>query len=402
MGYETWISSTYLSGLAGELKVSVTLASILLASTWIGSIGQLVGAWAFERVGSPKKYTLFVAGAARSLWAVPLLVALVFAWLAHRAGQTFPRDTWILILAAVSCSSALLATSSVASWNSWVRSLVPADFRGRFFGGRQRYVMIAMVSANLIASFWVDWRPHGYYAGYVILAVLALLCATVSTFLLTKIPEPAAIPRIEKQTFFELIREPFRNRRFRNVLIFGALMNGAVQLAGPFFPYYFTKELKIPMASVAIWTMLASAGSVLASGFWGRKIDRGAAAKIAFYCGLLVSCSPLPYVINSGKWISMIGGAEYFSNGLYSSGYLLAMTAMLFEACPEGRNAIYFSVAIAANGICGALANFVAARIAVWLIPLGGFRALFAIASVCRLIAVNVGYRLVKSRDSSN
>src|SRR4051812_31467864 len=76
IAYETWIHPTYLSGLAGELKVPLNLVSILAAIPWIGAIGQIVGPWAFERSGSVKIYVLGMASIGRSLWIIPLLSAL--------------------------------------------------------------------------------------------------------------------------------------------------------------------------------------------------------------------------------------------------------------------------------------------------------------------------------------
>lgn len=387
MAYETWIGPTYISGLAGELGVSVGLVSLLATVPWIGSIGQLVGAWAYRRVPSVKSYTLALAVAARALWLIPPALALLW-W--SPGAEGFPTERWFWAVAAVACCSATLGTSSSAAWSSWVQGLVPADFRGRFFGIRQAHIMGALIVAHLVAALSVGWSLSGARAGYGLLGAFALLAAFLSTWLLSRVPrerpEPSAAGPAQPG-FFETIRAPLRDRRFRNFVLFGALYNGAVQIAGPYFPYYYTKELHIPMSQVALWAMLANFGAALASWVWGRRIDRLKNPKsVIFFTGHLIGLSPLPYVVASAAFVRAVAPFEYFMNGVAWAGFQLGITTLLFQLSPRGRgNAIYFSVYAAAAGVAGALGTGLGGLLASWLAPWGGFRALWIVASALRL-----------------
>jgi len=401
MAYETWVGPTYLSGLAGELGVGVGVVALITSLPWIGSIGQLIGAWAYGRTLSVKSYTLRLALAARALWILPLFFAAYwgFSGVSDSLGS-FPTYRWFIVVAAVSCSSSLLASSSAVAWMSWMRGLIPSSFHGRFFGFRQRYVMGALIIANLLAAMWVGWKPQGYWIGYAVICTLALISALMSTWLLSKVPDVKISTSVADRKLD--LWAPLRDPRFRDVLFFGAMFHGAIQLAGPYFPYYFTKELGIPMSSIALWITLTNLGCFIAAGAWGKKLDRSQnPISIIWWMGHLVALSPLPYLFSSADTIRWIAPVEYFFNGMAWTGYWLAMTSLLFRSCPEGKNAAYFSVYTAACGVAGAFGTFVGGNLAQALTQYGGFRALWAIAAIARLTVLwSLHRRLLRDRNS--
>ena len=243
MAYETWIGPTYLSGVAGELGVSVGWVGLLAAVPAIGSIGQVLSLWLFSKSSTVKGYVLRLATLARLLWAVPIALAWIWGMQSYLHGTPFPASRWFLLTAICSCISSVIGSSSGVVWMSWVRDLVPSNFRGRFFGLRQRYTMAAVVAAHAAACFWVGWRPGGVHLGYGVLLILALLCAAISTTLLGRVPDVRRGDRARESLRPGNLLEPLRHPRFGSLILFGAVFNGAMQLAGPYFPYYFTKEL---------------------------------------------------------------------------------------------------------------------------------------------------------------
>ena len=401
IAFETWVGPTYLSGLAGELGVSVLCVSLITSAAWIGAVGQLLGAWAFERVPSYKRYTIGVASAARGLWVLPVFLAAFWTYRLRTYGEAFPTERWFMLTAFVAAGAALFGASSGSAWNSWVRALVPEEIRGRFFGTRHRYVMGALTAAHLIALVCLDWRPGGYRAGFALLGAMALICAATSTLLLSRVQEagsPSVPEGEDNQGFFERIAEPLRDARFRGVVIFGAIFNGTIQLASPYFPYYFTKELHLPMSQIAAWLALTNLGCMVAAGRWGKHLDRtGDPRPVLKLTGSLLALSPLFYVFGSVGWVLTIAPIDYFSNGMIWIGFQLAMTTLLFKSIPLKRTALCFSIYSASSGLAGAVCSMLGGRIAEMLPALGGFRALWVIASCARLIAVWGLYRLLQS-----
>ncbi len=394
MAYDAWIGANYLSGLAGELGISVTMVSLLVAVPWIGAIGQIFGLWALERVTSMRRYTLRLASAARALWALPLMLAAFWMWRSQASGVPFPKSAWVLLLTCVACLSALLATSSAAAWMAWVQEIIPEGFRGRFFGIRQRYTVCAVIVANLLGALCVGWKPGGYFLGYAVLGALAVASAVISVYLLSQVPDarkrehvrPARRPRsFKRPVSFEAILEPLSDAAFRRVLVFGACFNGAVQLTGPYFPYYFTKELGIPMSSIALWTVMTQIGGFLSAAAWGRKIDQARdPARLIFIAGNLIALSPLIYSFRAAGTIQYFAPFDYTLSGVAWTGYTLAFNTLLFKVCPARRGAVCFSLYTAAVGLTGAAGNLLGGVLAEALAPLGGFRALFFVGALLR------------------
>src|SRR4051794_28103654 len=94
VAYETWVSPTFLSALAGELHVDLRVVSVLAAVPWIGASGQILGAWAFDRSSTVKRYVLGMASLGRSLWGIPVLLAAYWGARAYGWGETFPKSHW--------------------------------------------------------------------------------------------------------------------------------------------------------------------------------------------------------------------------------------------------------------------------------------------------------------------
>ena len=348
MLYETWFSRSYLSGLAGELGVSVLLVTILTGLPWIGSVGQLLSVSWLNRAASAKRYALTALSIGRSIWILAILLALV---------PGISKSHWMEWTAMIACIAGVCASTGLVSWQAWIHGVVPAHCRGLFFGVRQSFWMVGIIAANLLGSFLVEWRPGGAYAGYLLLGILGVVAGWISVALLALVPaSPTAVAtRFEKRDFLT----PLGDLRFRTVLILWPLLNGSLQIMGPFFPYFFTREVGVPMSRIAIWILLGNVGSLMTVGFLGARIDRtGDALEVVRWMGLLLALQPLIYVLPSKGTILWIAPPEYFVNGIANSGLKVAILSLLWSVTPEGKNSLYFCVYEAVTGLFGALGTF--------------------------------------------
>jgi MFS family permease len=386
LAYETWVGPSYLSGLAGELGLGIGVVTLITAVPFLGQIGQLSGFWIFRNIPSIRRHTLTLSWAGRMIWAIPLLFALGFFLRSTYAGVPFPTQRWFYLVAACACFSSLSASASATGWMAWTRELIPARLRGRFFGMRQMYVMCALVAANLMASFWVGFKPRGYPIGFGILAVIAILAGAISTYLLSQVPD-VETPPPEPGAPLELLLRPLQDAEFRKILVTIGLFNCSVSLAAPYYPYFFTKSLGVPMSSVAVWAMAGNVGCLLASGFWGRVLDRvGDSRKILFVTSLYIALAPLPYALGSPALIQAIAPLEHFAGGAIAAGTGLATTTLIFASCPKNLSPYYFSVFLGLGGIFGLTGTFLGGTMARWLLSYGGFSTLFALSAALRLV----------------
>ncbi len=385
MLYETWFNRSYLSGLAGELGVSVGIVTLLTGLPWIGSIGQLLSASWLSRAASAKRYAWAAMAVGRSVWIFAILLALVPA---------ISKGQWMTWTVVIACIASICSSSGAVAWLAWMHGVVPVNSRGLFFGVRQSFLMVGIVSANLLGSFLVGWRPGGSYLGYGLLGALGVLSGWISLTLLAFVPASHRSPAVsfEKKDFLT----PLRDSRFRAVLVLWPLLNGSLQLMGPFFPYFFTREVGVPMSRVALWILLGNVGSLMTVGFLGARIDRtGNALQVIRWMGLLLAVQPLLYVLPSKAGILWIAPPEYFVNGIANSGLKVAVLSLLWGVTPKGRNSLYFCVYEAVTGVFGALGTFAGGFLvkcfqAAPALQIHGsaFRSFFVAGSLLRVLLV--------------
>jgi MFS family permease len=189
---------------------------------------------------------------------------------------------------------------------------------------------------------------------------------------------------------------PLRRPAYLRLLLFGAAFNGIVQLAGPYFSYWFTGELSLPMREVALWGTVANLGSMVAALYWGNSIDRTKkAVPVIAICCLAIVLSPLPYVFPSADIIRWFAPFEFGINGAAWAGYQIGMTFLLFRATSSNprESAVEFSLYTAASGFVGAFCALLGGQLVQILQPWGGFRALWVLGSACRLVVLGVGLK---------
>jgi hypothetical protein len=249
--------------------------------------------------------------------------------------------------------------------------------------------MAAVIAAHAFAVLMVGWRPQGLHLGYAVLLALALVSAGLSTYFLGRVRDVrknAGSGVSSPLLTFSQILEPLRDTRFRSLVLFGAVFNGTIQLGGPFFPYYFTRELHLPLSTISFWTILTNLGWFVASVHWGKSADGKRRLGMPFWGALhLIALSPAFYIFASPEMALRIGPIDYFTNGIFWAGYNLVFTTLLLEACPPTRCGTYYSVYAACNGLAGAIGSLVGGQLALILIPFGGFKALWVVTTVLRL-----------------
>jgi MFS family permease len=388
MLHETWFGRSYLSGLAGELGVSVGIVTLLTGLPWIGSIGQVLGAWWLSRAASAKRYAWTAMAVGRSVWIFVLLLALVPA---------ISKVQWMAWTAGIACFASICSSSGEVAWLAWMHGVVAANRRGLFFGVRQRFWVIGIIAANLLGSLLVGWRRGGPYTGYALLGVLAVFSGWISLGLLAFVPSSPRSSAVcfEKKEFLKPLRDP----RFRVVLVLWPLLNGVVQIIGPFFPYFFTREVGVPMSRIALWIMVGNVGSLMTVGFLGARIDRtGNALEVLRWMGLLLAVSPLLYVLPSKAAIFWIAPPEHFASGIANGGLKVAILSLLCGVTPEERNSLYFCVYTAFIGVFGALGTFAGGLLVKFFqatpalqIHGSGFRAFFVAGAALRALVVVCG-----------
>ncbi len=413
VAYDTWLGTTYISGLAGELNISLSLLSFMAAVPWLGGVSQLFGAIIFDRFQSAKHLTLISATIARTFWLIPITLAIFWGYQHVFHQLPFPTLKWFYIVASCSCISSIFGSISGMAWMAWMKDIVPNRFRGRFLGYRQRFTTVAIIFSNMLAASWIGWKPGGYRLGYALLGFMAVSFGGVSIFLGSKVRAQRSIRSSfenrslhqshRKQFIFQQFAEAFKNPEFTQLLLFGSLFNGSMQLASSYYPYYFTKELHIPMGIVALWVAISNIGAFISVAFWGRRIDRSRCpSEILWFTGLIVAIEPLFYVWAAPNYIKGIAPWDYLLNGMVWSGYTVAQSSLLFRVSSHKKSPSYFALYAAIVGVAGIIGTFLGGQIIQSFTSSGRFQALWIMTSLTRLLVLGTcGRMMLKSNFPS-
>jgi hypothetical protein len=391
LGFETLVGPIYIGAWAGRMGIPAEKLPWLTALPLLGAVGQLIGVAALSGLSSrlPLKWLcITLSSLARSLWCLLFL---------------FPSATpeMVGIVGAVSSAIGLTSTSF---WMAWMKGCVPRRFEGRFWGVRARGSTLGVLSAHVIAgvTLWhLERTGAEKLLPFAVLLAVAMLSALGSVLILATLPEGK--PPARRVKHIELLR----SRPHMRLLVITCLFQAGMGMVGPYFPYYFTHEMGLPSAEISLWYGLTQVGMAVSAIFWGRRWDRTFAgrgpkpASMLRFTGILLALSPLPYVVNDPAWLHWIGPPEYFINGVFFAGFQIGISTILFKAVGKqdsGQATVLFSLLAASQGVTSAAAAWLGSKLALWLAPWGGFRALWVVGTAFRLsVAIWVLPRLSRN-----
>ncbi len=261
----TLTGGAFLVAFALKLGASNIVIGLLAAIAPLAQLLQIPSILLVQKLRNRRAITVTAAGLSRLPW---LFIALI--------PFLFPLEKALPLLLGAMIVNAAFGAVSNASWNSWMRDLVPQERLGSFFSKRMRLAIGSAIMLSLSAAVFIDlWKKHfsGYeLQGYSILFFGGFAAGVVGVFFLSRIPEPRMVP-MEAGVFRSLL-EPFRDANFRNLIRFSGPWSFAVNLAAPFFTVYMLRRLNFGLSSIVGLTVLSQVMNFSFLRIWGRLSDR--------------------------------------------------------------------------------------------------------------------------------
>jgi len=332
---ETFTSPFLIFLQAGNLAIALLTSGPLL----LGALAQLAGAWWVERTGRRRTF----------LAQTVLLNALLYAPL-FLVPRLLPAvgvgATVTLALLAVCCSNLALP-----AWMSLMGDVIPEARRGDYLGRRSGILFAVMTGANLLGGLLLGrcQRVHRVGAGFGALFGAALAARLVSAALIRRHYDPphgaAADERFSFRDF--LRRAPQSN--YARFVFFVALINGATNVAAPFFNVYMLRDLHWTYTQFTLNIVTMFVAQALFFGWWGRIGDRHGHRAVLLATGCLLPVLPVVWTVTSNFHVLLV---QQVVSGAAWSGFNLATQNFIFDAVPPPRRAramAYFSVV---NGAC--------------------------------------------------
>lgn len=227
---------------------------------------------------------------------------------------------------------------------SWNGALFPRRTLGRFYARREVRKLggeiCALIFSGLGLHFWASQYPDGHFPPalefslYVLLAFLGSCFILGNTLFFRKIPEvlfegtritaasTGAVSRTRRfLQEFQRLAQPFRNRAFRPLLLYGACFSFFLQLE-QVSQFAFTASLAngvvLPFFFMFSLRLVTRGGQCLAAPLVGRWVDRFGTLRVMMVSQFLTAFGILFYVfaepqtswflyVSAFIWVSYVG-----------------------------------------------------------------------------------------------
>ncbi len=296
-----------------------------------------------------------------------------------------------------------LQSVAYLAYLSWLSDLVPDRHWGRFFSIRNIAKLCVLLVVPVAGGYLRDWWRNDVPAdvalwAYVAAFAVGTILQLVSLFSLQELPDVAVHAETTTLPERRLLREAFRDRSMRFLLIHNwwlAIANGLTQAA--FFLYLYSRSgLAIGLGTYYVLSGVMRLVKIPVSAFTGWVCDRRG-HKWPMFWGVIVASFAMPFwlLATPEQWWWVFGA--YAMWGAFAT-VNIAGRNLALTLSPRSDNAAQLGLF---RQIGGLLAGFSGLLGGVWLAALrqsgfgydvggylfGSFQLLFAISWLGRLTA---------------
>ena len=277
---------------------------------------------------------------------------------------------------------------SLPAWTSLAADIVPLGQRGRYFASRN----IVMTIFGMVTAFaaGVIINQSGSPAGYQWAFLLAFGFGAASWFCFSRIKDPAPRPPpcAVRSGCMPLLGGILTHKPFLALCLHSAVWNFALNVAGPFFNIYLVHDLRASMIQVGILTAATSLASLPALRVFGPLADRWGPRRIILITSLLIPILPIAWIFVPSPWYVLWIN---LASGVLWSGFSMCVLNLLLQISPEAERARLTAV----HQIIVAVSLALGAAFGGWVVTAFGYKAVFALSGIGRLIAALIFAKFV-------
>jgi len=246
----------------------------------------------------------------------------------------------------------VFASIGHTSWASWMHDTIPLNQLGVFYSKRIMLSTTISLIASLLAAIYIDyWVPSNLKSQifrYSIIFIIAFIFGMISIYFISRISESRMIESESKIKFSKMIIEPFKDKNYRNLLIFLGVWSFAINLAAPFFTVYMLKKLQFSITLIIFFTIISQITTILFLRIWGLLVDRFSNKSVLnICCPLLIICifawifTSLPHLY---FFIIPLLIIIHIFMGISMAGIILATQNISLKLAPKGKGNSYLAV----------------------------------------------------------
>ncbi len=272
----------FITAMALHLGASNFQIGLLASLPILTNIFQLLSIWLVQRYNNRRA----VAVIGSFLGRAPMLLAGFLPFI-------FSTAVGLKLLLAILFVHYFFGSIAGASWNAWVKDLIPEKGLGSFFSKRTKWVTMLSAVLGLCISLTIDF-VKAQHSDYLTLTYYAIfigggLVGLVGVYWLAQAPEPTPIQ--VRENIFEQFKKPLGDINFKNLLIFNAAWAFSLNIAVPFFTVFLMRTMGLPLSYVIGFTILAQLSNILTIKTLGSYTDRFSNKTIINICApVYISC----------------------------------------------------------------------------------------------------------------
>lgn len=344
----------FLVALALKLGASNFQIGLLASVGTLASVFQLFAIYLIQKYRNRRAVVVSTLFSAR----ISLLIICILPFL-------FTAGVSLNILILLLCFHHIMGAISGLCWSSWMKDLIPESSLGSFFSQRSKLIQVTSITMNFLIAFSLDfvkenypqYEIHAYSSMFFIAAVFGL----VSIYFLIQTPEPKI--QMTQKNIFKLFLIPFRNKNYKNLMVFHAVWLFAINLASPFFTVYLLKMLGYPLSYVITLTIISQLTNIFFIKIWGKYSDKYSNKTIIQICAPIYLCCILAWTFTTmpekhALTIPLLVIIHVFS-GISLSGINLSLSNIGFKLAPKGNGVIFLSARSLLNAVVGGIAPIV-------------------------------------------
>jgi MFS family permease len=331
-------SGAFLTALAIHMGASNFQLGLFAALPTFTTVFQLAAIWLVRIFNNRRLITTIFNFLAR----LPLIAIGIMPML-------FTGSTTIQVLLLLLCFQHIFGDIAGASWNAWMKDLIPQERLGGFFSRRTRMAQTLNVTLSLATAIGLDFIKRHYptqeITAYTTLYLAGGALGMISVYLLLRTPELVAVP-IE-ENILPLLWRTLKNVNFRKLLMFNSLWAFSLNLATPFFAVFMIKTLGLPVAYLIGLGILSQLSGIFSLNLWGRYSDRFSNKTVIRLCAPLYILCILAFAfvgLPSSKVITLgLLALIHIVIGFSTAGINLSLSNIGIKLAPKQEAIIYLS-----------------------------------------------------------
>jgi MFS family permease len=351
---------TFLIAMAMKMGASNVQIGLLAALPTLSNIFQLLSIWLVQRYNNRRAISVICTFCAR----FPLLIIGVLPFIVSSGTSV----TVLIFLLFFHCA---FGAVSGASWNSWMKDLVPQEKLGNYFSYRTRLMQIMNVTLSILTALSIDYiksaHPQYEAAAYPVMFLAGGIMGLFGGVMMCCTPEPRSY--LQTGHILKMIRKPLLDKNFRKLLLFNSSWAFSLNLATPFFSVYLLKTLDIGLSTIIGLNILSQLSSILFVRFWGSYSDRFSNKTVIRICApIYIACiigwSLVGNHILTIPFLMLI----HIISGMATGGINLAITNIGLKLAPKDEAIVYIAARNMVNAFIPALAPIAGGLIADFLV----------------------------------